>query len=266
MDKGEDSTGNSCAYWMSHRGPFRWGIGGLEYIGRNMEDYILPGGNSVAQINLSAFVVSVVRYFPDKRQVWFWFSTGSSVFMNQLAIYDIVTSGWTRVPSQDKLANIISAVMFSNTIGASMSRDLKPYTGGHDANGDPNQPTLKKCDTGTDDYGTNFQAYIITKAIEPGGPGNYGEVGDSELLAKTASGVTISKSTIIDFGLQAPKMSSVALNAEGKETRVTKKFQDSAVSNVKFIQHQIGDGVAASNSWSLERLITPMGPHGATTK
>jgi hypothetical protein len=263
MDRGEDANGNACAYWMSHKGAYRWGLTGLEYIGRNMEDYVLPGGNSVTQINLNpASNVAVVRYFPDKRQVWYWWATTGSDGPNMLAIYDVMHEAWTRVPSTDTLANVRCACLFSNTVGAAMSLDLKPYVAPWNlAMG----LIVKKADSGYDDDGVPFRAYVITKAVEPGGQGTFGECGDAELLAKTANGVTLQKTTIADFGTQTHS-SSASLGATGAQTRVHVQFLDTGISNVRFVQHQIGDSVAVANTWTLERLITPMGPHGTTTK
>lgn len=262
MDKGEDESGNACVYWMSHRGAYRWGLSGIEYIGRNMEDFVLPGGNSQAQINLAATnVVAVVRYIPDKRQVWFWWAIGSSPDPNCCAFYDVITGGWTRVAIGDQLASIRCAVMFSNTIGASMSRDQKPYIGLAIPN-----PQLRKGDTGTDDAGTNYQSYIVTKAYEPGGQGYEGEVGDALLLAKAASGVTITHATITDFGIQSKPSTGLLTPSAAGEARVSVKFQESGVANIKFVQHQVGDGAAVSNAWSLERLIVPLKQDGAVTK
>lgn len=255
--RGEDKNGNAALYWMSHRGPYRWSINGLEYIGRNVEDYIL-GGN--ATINLGAAkAVARVIYHADKRQVWMWWATGASDDPNVCMFFDVQTSGWTRVPSTDALANVRCAVMFANTLGAAMSRDLKPYVGQTGA-----VTRIWKADTGTDDNGALFKSFILTKAIEPGTPGFYGGVGDSTLLAKTSAGVTISDIVTADFGVQTVT-GTASLTADGAETRVTRRIMGSALSgDVKFIQHQIGDAAAVANSWTLDRLVTTLAKKEAT--
>jgi hypothetical protein len=252
---GEDNDGNAAIYWMSHRGPYRFGVNGLEYIGRNMEDYILPG--QTATINLAATKrIAVTRYYSDKQQVWFWWATGSSNDCCQLGIFDVKTNGWTRVPTGDKLANIRCAVLFSTTIGASMSRDLKPYVG---QTGGTNR--VWKCDTGTDDNGTAFQAYVLTKAYEVGGAGFYGRCGDGILLAKTASGVTITDTVTADFGKQTQSGTAVltATADEGSATRVTRVIEGGALAgDVRYVQHQLGDASAASNAWTLDSFVVPI--------
>lgn len=257
--RGEDKNGNSALYWMSHRGPYRWSINGLEYIGRNVEDYVNPGGT--ATINLAA-TKSVARavYHADKRQVWMWWATGSSNDCNNCFFFDVQTNGWSRVPSGDLLANVRCATLFANTLGASMSRDLKPYVGQTGGT-----VRIWKGDTGTDDNGTTFQAYVITKAIEPGGPGFAGSVGDSLLLAKAGSGVTITDTVTADYGVQTQTGTAVlTLTAdEGSATRVTRRIEGSALNGVSFVQHQIGDAAAVSNGWTLDRLIIPLGKNEA---
>lgn len=255
--RGEDKNGNAALYWMSHRGPYRWSINGLEYIGRNIEDYIL-GGN--ATINLSATkAVARAIYHADKRQVWLWVATGASNDPNQLFMFDVQTNGWTRVPTGDLLANVRCAVMFANTLGASMSRDLKPYVGQTGA-----VTRVWKADTGTDDVGQAFKSYVITKAYEPGGPGFFGGIGDSELLAKAASGVMITDTVTADYGLQTVT-GTADLTPSSTETRVTRRIEGAALSgDVHFVQHQIGDASAVSNSWTLDRLLHVDAKHEAS--
>lgn len=255
--RGEDKNGNAALYWMSHRGPYRWSINGLEYIGRNIEDYIL-GGNATINLGATKSVARVI-YHADKRQVWMWIATGVSNDPNNLFIFDVQTNGWTRVPSGDLLANVRCAVMFANTLGAAMSRDLKPYVGQTGTT-----QRVWKADTGTDDVGQTFQAYVITKAMEPGGPGFSGGMGDSMLLAKAATGVMITDTVSADFGLQA-STGTADLTPEASETRVSRRLAGSAISgDIKFIQHQIGDASAVSNSWTLDRLVMTAGKHEAT--
>lgn len=257
--RAEDSLGNAALYWMSHRGPYRWSISGLEYIGKGCEDYVL-GGN--ATINLSATSVAArCVYHADKRQVWFWWATGSSNDPNVGFIFDVQSGGWTRVPTGDKWANVRCAVMFANTMGASMSRDLKPYVG---QTGGTNR--VYKADTGVDDVGTAYKAYITTKAQEPGGAGFYGGVGDSYLLAKAAVGVMITDTITADFGLQTQTGVASLTPTEHNETRVSKRLEGSALhGDVKFTQHTIGDAVAVANTWTLDRLITVHDRHDAVS-
>jgi len=253
--RAEDAIGNAALYWMSHRGPYRWSLAGLEYIGRGIEDYVI---GPTATINLAATkIISRVVYHSDKRQVWYWWATGNSNDPNQGMIFDIAAGAWSRVPTGDKWSNIRCAVMFANTLGAAMSRDLKPYVGQTGAS-----KAIWKADTGTDDNGTTFQAYIITKDYEPGGPGFYGEIGDASLLAKVSTGVTITVTNTADFGLQT-STGTALLTASAGETRVSVDLSGSGLSGMSFVRHQIGDAAAISNGWSLDRLVIPVTHHQA---
>jgi hypothetical protein len=224
----------------------------LEYIGQGVEDFVLTG----TVLNLAATkVVARTIYYPDLRQVWYWWATGSSNDPNQCFKYDVQTGGWSRVPTGDKAANVRCAVMFSNTLGASMSLDLKPYVG---ESGSTNQ--LSKMETGTDDRGTTFQAYVVTRDIEVGGPNQLGDTSDASLIAKAASGVTITLTVTPEFGAIATDATTCLLTAAGSEARVVRRFEDSSYNggNAGFYNFTVGDGSAVSNAWTLERLVVPL--------
>jgi hypothetical protein len=208
-----------------------------------------------ATINLAAtHVIAHVQYHTDKRQLWAWWATGSSNDPNQCAFYDVVTGGWTRVPSTDVLANARCSVLFSNTLGSAMSKDLKPYIGSATT-----VNATYKCDdeTKTNDAGTLFQGYVVTAPIEPGGPGVAGVVGDTLLLAKAASGITVTATVIPDFDPTAAKTATADLTPLAAETRVSRRLEDSALAQAQFIQYQIGDASAVDSGWTLDRLIVP---------
>ncbi len=244
--RGEDADGNASLYWMSHRGPYRWGVNGLEYIGRGIEPFVQ---GPTATINLAATkVIARTIYHHDKRQVWFFWATSTNNEPDQAFVYDVGSGGWSR---RDGFL-MRAAVNFANTLGATMSKDLKPYMSITQLS---LQPAVWKADTGTADPIGAFQSYVVTKAYEPGGPGHVGVVGDASLLAKAASGVTIGVTVIGDFALQS-KACSVLLTAEASETRVIRRVEESGLGNVGFVQYQIGDLTAIDTAWSLDRLVT----------
>lgn len=271
---GEDAHGNPTLYFMSHRGMYRYGsggylaggggqtyvAGGLEYIGKGIEDFIL---GPTATINLGAVRVPChMLYHADKRQVWVWWATGASEEPNQLAFYDVVTGGWSRVPTGDVLANARCSMLFSNTIGASMSKDLKPYIGSTLVTN-----TIYKADdaAATDDAGTAFRAYAITKPVEPGGAGMYGVVGNAELFGPVSAGVTITVTVEADFDPALLATGTVSLSAIGTETRATRPVLETGFGQAGFVQYQIGDASAVSNAWQLDRLTIPVGSQQART-
>lgn len=271
---GEDAHGNPTLYFMSHRGMYRYGsggylagggaqtysAGGLEYIGKGIEDFVL---GPTELINLSAaHVVSHMVYHADKRQVWVWWATGSSDDPNRCAFYDVVTGGWSRVQIGDVLANARCSMLFSNTIAAAMSRDLKPYLGSAlVAN------KIYKADdaSATDDATTAFQAYVITKPVEPGGVGMYGVVGNAELFGPVSNGVTIAVTVEADFDPANIATGSVSLSAQNTETRATRPVLETGFGQAGFVQYQVGDSAPVSNAWQIDRLMVPVGSQQART-
>lgn len=255
ITRGEDANGNPALYWMSYNGAYRWGVRGLEYLGRNMEDYVVAGN---AVINLAATKrIAVTVYYPDKRQVWFFWATGTSNDPNVGAIFDVKNGGWSRIPSGDLLAAVRCATLFSNTIAASMSRDLKPYVGQVGA-----VKRLCKCDTGTDDLGTPYRAFLLTRAEDPGGDGYACEIGNPILLAKASQGVTITDTIVADYGLQT-RTGIANISPESSESRVAVVLEGAGLSGASTIQHQIGDAIPISNTWTLDQLVTPWTRRGA---
>lgn len=263
--RGEDRIGNPALYFMSYMGPYRWGLKGLEYLGHNHEDYF-RGPNATINPNASRRA-AVTLYYQPKQQVWWWWATGTSAEPNQGAIYDVKTGGWSRIPSTDLWSNVLCAILFANTIsdvstdGGVMSADLKPYIGQAGA-----AQRLYKADTGTIDITTPYQAYVVTRAEDPGGNGFSGEVTDSILVAKAAQGVTITDTLIVDFGQQSPRAVSMDISPQALETRVSPRMEGGGLSGITTVQHQLGDAVAVSNAWTLEQLITGWKQHGADSQ
>jgi hypothetical protein len=245
---GQDAQGNPCVYFMSHRGPYRWGKDGLTYLGRKIEPYVL---GPIFTMNLSAArIPAITLYFTDKRQVWFWYAHAANDDTSRALVYDVLADAWTRL-GNDALAKIRCACLFSDTPGVTMSVALKPWVGQVQGAG-----RIWKADTGTSDGdGSLYVGQLTTKAFEPGGPGFEGEVGDVILMATAASGVTLSENTVADFSAQT-SASSVTLDAIGTETRVIKRFEGSGLNGVQFVQITLTDS-STSVAWQLDRLVVP---------
>jgi len=50
----------------------------------------------------------------------------------------------------------------------------------------------------------------------------------------------------------------VDLNQGIFRDRVILRIEDSGLNGIQFIQHQIGDGLAQSAAWTLDRLVIPI--------
>jgi hypothetical protein len=259
----KDRQGNPALYFLGPEGPCRIviyeGSATPQYLGRDVED-IWSG------INLAAStVVAHGIYHPDKHQVWFWIATGSSNDPDTKLVFDVllgrftegerIRGGWFKHTGPS--AGARCSTLFSNTLAASMSRDLKPYIGR--ASG----TAIWKLDTSTtNDAGTNVQAEITSRPIPIAPLGAKVGMGQSTLLAKAASGVTITQTLNRDFGAET-RTSTVLLTPNASETRVIKKFEASEMAQADTIQVTLGDAAAASNSWTLDQWTAPVHTEGA---
>ena len=247
----EDENGTPCLYFLSHRGPYRIGPNGLQYLGGDIETLW-------ATVNLAAANgVGHGVYHSDKHQIWWWVATGASddpnvkiVFDTKLGVTvrgDAVRKGWARHTGDSASARC--SCLFSNTVGATMSRDLKPYIGHASIT-----TRIWKCDTSSaSDEGTNFQAYVETK--EYGSLGNNHGVREGVLIGQVATGVTLTVTVRSDFGLEGTATGSALLTAAGSETRVQKRLDGLQTAGVGTFALRIGDSAAAANQWTVDAVL-----------
>ncbi len=252
---GIDESGRPALYFQAHLGAFRIVMNGttpiLQYLWRDNEDLSMNLG--------AATVVSHSVYYPAKHQWWLWIATGSSDDPDTLLVFDPILAGPDQAGRLRKgwfkwtgnLAAARCSTLMSNTLGATMSRDLKPYIGR--ASG----TAIQKADTGTDDAGTAFQAYVKSKPLAAAPLGTNAGLSDVQVLAKVATGVTLTLTVDRDYGIET-RTSTVDLSAGASETRTLKKFEGSALAGAGTIQAQLGDGSAASNAWVLDALAIPV--------
>lgn len=247
----EDENGSPCLYFLSHKGPYRIGAQGLQYLGKDIEDIW-------ALVNLGATgTVAHGVYHSAKHQAWWWLATGAEnspdmviVFdtkLGQTTTADAVRRGWSKYTGNITKARC--SVMFSNTVAAAMSRDLKPYTGTYNA-----VNTIWKCDsTATADDGTTFQAYVDTR--EYGTLGKNHSLRDGVLIGQVASGVTITVTARSDFALETSAAGTALLTAAASETRVQKRLEGLQTAGVGTFTLRIGDSAAASNQWTVDAVL-----------
>ena len=255
---GEDQTGREALYFLSHRGPYRiTSDGAVEYLGRDNE--VTWRSMNLAATNCVACSV----YYPDLHQWWLWIATGSENDPDVKMVFDVqkgfpdehgqIRGGWFKHTGGSAVAR--SAVLFSNTLGATMSRDLKPYISR--ASG----VAIWKLDTtDLDDAGTDFQAYIKTRPmLTTTDLGQKVGMAEPFVLAKALTGVTLTLTTDRDFGAET-RTHTALLTASGTETRVVKKFEGGDIGEADAIQVQIGDGAAQEGAWSIDALVVPVLP------
>jgi hypothetical protein len=246
---GEDEFGNPALYFTSPRGPYRIGSNGIQFLGLDIDDIW-------ETVNLDAAnMVTHSVYYQAKQRLELSIATGANNDPDVTLYFDVkegraaeggtVRRGWSRAP---RVTLARCSVLFSSTVGALMSTALKPYYGMVAAN------TIWKGDTGTDDAGTTFQAYVDTK--------EYGEIGknhgvrDGVLIAEVASGVTITVTPIGDNGLQSGQAGTALLTAASSETRVNKRLEGLQTAGAGTFRFRIGDAAAVANTWTLDSMTS----------
>jgi hypothetical protein len=243
---------------MSHRGPYRVTFdGAVEYLGRDNEV-------TWRSMNLAATtVVCHSVFYPDLHQWWVWIATDAANDPDVKMVFDVqkgfpdehgeIRGGWFKHTSSSAAARC--SCLMSNTLGATMSRDLKPYIGR--ASG----TAIWKTDTSDlDDAGTDFQAYVKPRPIITAGElGRKIGMGEPYLLAKVLTGVTVQLTSDRDFGKET-RTHTVTLTAESTESRIFKKFEGGEVGEADVLSVQIGDAAAQEGAWSFDALIVPTLP------
>lgn len=262
----EDAEGNASVYWLSHRGPYRYGSQGLQYLGRDIEDY-WRGLKGKSKVNLDATTkVCHGKYYPDLRQIWWWVATGTSNTPNLIFVLDLnhatrvdrfgVRGGWA-IHDGPRAAALCS-VMFGDLTGAAVGKRLRPFVGLVAT------PTIYKCDTTRfDDVEVPFQAYITTKSVVPSSQllSNFG-VAESMLCAGAQDTTLIRQTLITNFGLDE-RYDEVSLAPDKDESYVIRGFNGSQQSEVQAIQIKLGDpGAVSVGQWSLVSLTIPVTDEG----
>lgn len=258
----QDAAGNPAIGFLSYQGPHRVGSGGLEYCGRDIEDVWrgLYGYAAAGPINLSASITSCHGlWYADKFQVYWWIATGANSSPNVRLRWNVqaatvkddfgVRGGWM-IDDGDVAAYCSS--MFANTLGATVSKDLRPHTGRSDT-------TIYKHDT-TDqkDNTTAFQSYVTTKCIIPDeGFLTNNAIADPIVVARAQAGSQLRVTLVADFELRTSNADAM-LDPKRTETRVIRKIAGSSQSEAGAYQIRYGDALAIANKWAVDAIIVPV--------
>jgi hypothetical protein len=255
---GEDESGGPALYFMSHRGPYRLGTGGLEYCGRDVQDL-------TDTMNQSATVVCHAVWHPNRHQVWFWIATGADSYPSTILVFDVhrgqrgangVRGGWSKFTGAIATARC-SIAWHRDGTGGGAYVDTVPWVGSS-----ATTTLLLRCDQAgvTTDHGTTYQGYVKTKPYALAGLGFNCAVGQSHLTAKAAENITITQTLDRDYGAET-RTSTCSLTPMGLESRVQRQFEGSDLAGAGVVQFQLGDGEASSQSWVLDALQVPYSTH-----
>jgi hypothetical protein len=257
--RGEDDAGNQCLYFLSRRGPYRLSDYGLEYLGHDLEFGTWSTVNKTG-VNVLPFGL----YYEQKHQIWWWVTTGSNSNPDTVLVLSIphakrqgdgsVRGGWTTFTGD--IASALAAVMFSKTLGATMSLDLKPYVAQvNNGTTDPDGPlVMYDADGVYTDGGARATAYtgrVKTKAFSPGGRDKRGGLLEGFMTAK-ATGCTFNLSAIRNYG-QDTVPASVTISGDATLSRDDVKIENLTLGECKTIELQIEDGGVA-RAWTIDTI------------
>ena len=251
----EDAAGRPALYFLSDFGPYRIGSDGLQCLVDNVQDLW-------DTINLAASsVVAHGVYYPAKRQIWWWIATGSSNDPDTKLVFDVrlgrvyedgrVQDGWYRHGGNSAAARC--SCLFSNTLAAAMSRDLKPHIGRSTGT------TILKCDTADlDDAGTAYQAYVDLPDAHFAGIDHLCEVG-TPIVVGSVGAYDVAVTLVRDYGEETRTAATVSMAAGGSETRTTKVIEGTETADAHAVRVRIGDSAAvASPLWVIDAVGIPV--------
>ena len=260
----EDAAGNPCIYFLSHRGPYRVGSNGLEYCGADVID--LWGAVNLGGTNFGV-------YHGDKHQVWWYLATTANQFSDRKIVLDVrrarpdmegVRRGWSFHLGDS--CGAYAAVMFSTTLGASMSRDLKPYIA--QSGGTGRLWLTDDGSTGTaTDNGTTYPSYVTTKEYAPAGLRRNLNIGEPSLIYTSGprtNGV-LSFSFGFDFffssfgGVGTVSTATVAWNIA--LARLKQKVEGLMFRGAGSFAVRLGDkdqGFPTNSLWQIDAFVVPV--------
>lgn len=243
----EDESGSPSLYWPSRRGYYRYGSGGLEYCGADIEDLW-------ATVNLSAVNGISAAYHRDAGQVWIYLPVDANTQPTVRLKFHVararrgvdgVRGGWTRDDGNAGLGS--SVCMFSETPASPMSLRLKPYVG-------RNGGVVHKHDVDNvnrdEDNLTPYTASLVTRALDQGIGQLFG-VQNVYVQGVGQTSLTLNVSLRRNFD-PADTIPAVPITLATQRGAVTATGLE--LSECEFIQVRIADQASIDQHWSLDRI------------
>lgn len=245
----EDETGSPSLYWPSRRGYYRYGSGGLEYCGADIEDLW-------STVNLSAVNPITAAYHRDAGQVWVYLPVASGTqptvrlkFHVQRARrgVDGVRGGWTRDDGNGAACS--SVCMFSDTPGATMGLRLKPYIGANGSGGEVYKADADGINRDDNDA-TTYAASMVTRAMDRGIAEQFG-IQNVYVQGVGETAVTLDASIRRNFDA-ADTIPAIAI-AFGT-TRGSTSAPGLELSECDYAQIRVADQASLNQHWSIDRI------------
>lgn len=122
--------------------------------------------------------------------------------------------------------------------------------------------TLLKTDTGTDDDGTQYQAYTKSRAHILGGDiSKLAHIREPLVRAKSHAATVVSVTLDKEFGKETRTLTA-SLAPAGTEYRVIRKVEGLELGDVGVLQVQVGDAAASAAAWAVEKVDVPINVDG----
>lgn len=247
--EGIDEQGRPCLYFVDQNlGPCRVGAGGVQTCSRDVL-------TTWRTLNRDTVVVVRGLFYPASRQVIWHLSTGSATTpdvrmvlqtdLTRQTNYDGIRKGWAK--HTGTIAGATSCCLFASNIDAGTARaySLVPFIG-------TTTGTILRCDTGTTDNGASFIARMVTAPVSLAGILNKFGVMAGALMAKAASGVTLTVNILRDFGLETAKsVTAISLTPFGSETTVIAPIDNLSDASNKVVQIEFTDDIPSTGTWEL---------------
>lgn len=251
--EGVDQAGNPVIYFTDPAvGPCFISIGGgIRQCGADIR-------KTWNTVNKDATTVQVrSAYFADKRQVHWWVATGTSnvpdtrlvLQTNEMEMTkDGARRGWSIFTGPSSAA--LAVCMFAENIDAGVARSLtlKPFIALEGV------APVWRTDTGDDDNGTAYTAWIVTKPYTAAGFQHQFQVKSGTLLAEAVAGAVIDVKVTKDFGLDTVTVQDVAMGPTGDETQVILPLPDLEFAELRTVQCEFKDPAVPGTRWLLNAL------------
>lgn len=221
-------------------------------------------------VNLSAKdAIAHGVHYAGSRQTHWWLATGSSETPTKKIVLQVnhqrpgengLRRGWATW-SSGRSVTAYSSCMFADNVndGVARSKRLVPFVGLVETGGDRN--LIQRCDTGTTDSGSSYAATVKTRPFIFGNLlGRFGTLA-GVLLAKAATGVTVSLRVIRDFGIEVSSARDCDLTAtSANEDQVIRPLDNFAQVEMRSVQLEFGDLNSNGGAWEVNMIAAQEDP------
>jgi hypothetical protein len=272
---GEDETGNDALYFLSRRGPYRVGINGVQYCGRDVED-VWATVNLNTAVGTDTVPPAHGLYHADLHQVWWWVPTGDSPYPNLKLVFDVrqgqfvstegVRRGWALHTGASAAA--WSSTVYADTVSTPITPDtdslrLKPYIGqvSEATIGEiPDGPRVWMTDIGTTDNGQPYIAALVSAGLMLSGHvARHGGVLEAHAIIGPAldGARRFLLASIGDYGREIRLSSPVPFSHveyPGDLSRVVAPVRDLAAVSAAVVQIRFED-FSDCPAWELDQIV-----------